>query len=91
MDDKVIDHLPEYPNQEVAENVTIHQLLTHSSGLMDFVSQEWREISKDQLKEIDDYLPLFVDKPLLFEPGTRASYSNSGFIVLGMIIEESTG
>lgn len=91
VDDKIVEYIPGYPNQEVANTVTIHQLLTHTSGLMDFVSQEWREISKDQLREIDDYLPLFVDKPLLFEPGTRSSYSNSGFIVLGMIIEEATG
>ena len=38
----------------------------------------------------DDYLPLFVDKPLLFEPGTNGSYSNAGYLVLGLIIEEIT-
>ncbi|MCK4975389.1 MAG: beta-lactamase family protein [Anaerolineales bacterium] len=91
VDDKIIEHIPGYPNQEVADLVTIHQLLTHTSGMMDFISQEWREISKDQIREIDDYLPFFVSKRLLFEPGTQSSYSNAGFIVLGMIIEQATG
>ena len=91
VDDKVIEHIPGYPNQEVAKNVTIHQLLTHTSGMGNFFTQEYRETSNDQFKAIDDYLPLFVDKPLQFEPGSRGSYSNAGYIVLGMIIEETTG
>jgi CubicO group peptidase (beta-lactamase class C family) len=92
VDDTVIQHLPEYPNQEVAENVTIHQLLTHTSGIGgEVLTQEWRESSKDQYKRLKDYLPLFVDKPMQFEPGTQNSYSNAGFIVLGLIIEAVTG
>jgi D-alanyl-D-alanine carboxypeptidase len=92
VDDKVIDHIPGYPNQEVAKKVTIHQLLTHTSGIGgNVLTQEYREASKDLYRELNDYLPLFVDKPLRFEPGTRGSYSNAGYIVLGMIIEETTG
>lgn len=91
VDDKIIEHIPGYPNQEVAEAVTIHQLLTHTSGMGDFFTQEYREASKDRYKELADYLPLFVDHHLHFEPGTRSSYSNAGFIVLGMIIEQTTG
>jgi len=91
VDDKVIEHIPEYPNQEVANIVTIHQLLTHTSGMGNVLTQEYREAAKDLFKELNDYLPLFVDKPLQFEPGTRGSYSNAGFLVLGMIIEETTG
>jgi len=91
VDDKVIEQLPEYPNPEVAENVTIHQLLTHTSGLGDIQTKEYRETSKDRYKALKDNLPLFVDKPLLFEPGTQGSYSNAGFIVLGLIIEGATG
>jgi CubicO group peptidase (beta-lactamase class C family) len=40
---------------------------------------------------LQDYLPLFADQPLLFEPGTKSQYSNGGFIVLGLIIEKVTG
>ena len=91
VDDQIIKHIPEYPNQEVANIVTIHQLLTHTSGMGNVLTQEYREASKDLYSELNDYLPLFVDKPLQFEPGTRFSYSNAGFIVLGMVIEETTG
>ena len=88
VEDRIIDLLPEYPNQEVAEAVTVHHLLTHTSGLGNILTQESREASNDLYKTLRDYLPLFVDKPLLFEPGTRAAYSNAGYIVLGLIIEE---
>ena len=91
VEDLVGEHLPEYPNQEVAVKVTIHQLLTHTSGMGDFISQEWLETSKDRYKTLEDHLPLFVDHPLLFEPGSRGSYSNAGFVLLGVIIEAVTG
>lgn len=45
----------------------------------------------DQIRSLADYALLFVDDPLLFEPGTQFGYSNSGFIVLGLIIQEVTG
>ena len=89
-DDKVGKYLPDYPNREVAEKVTIHQLLTHTSGL----GQYWEELFKSQwweIKTVQQYADLFADKPLEFEPGARFSYSNSGPIVLGMIIEKITG
>lgn len=92
VDDKVIEHIPGYPNQEVANKVTIHQLLTHTSGIGgNVLTQEYLEASKDLYRELNDYLPLFVDRPLRFEPGRRGSYSNAGYIVLGLIIEETTG
>jgi D-alanyl-D-alanine carboxypeptidase len=46
---------------------------------------------KDQLRTVEGYLPLFVDDPLQFEPGTQFAYSNEGYIVLGLIIEKVTG
>jgi CubicO group peptidase (beta-lactamase class C family) len=47
--------------------------------------------SKDRFREVEDYLPLFVGDQLLFEPGSQHSYSNAGFMVLGLIIERVTG
>jgi CubicO group peptidase (beta-lactamase class C family) len=44
-----------------------------------------------QIRSVADYLPLFIDTPLQNQPGSRFGYSNSGFIVLGLIIEEITG
>jgi CubicO group peptidase (beta-lactamase class C family) len=90
-EDKVGKVLPDYPNKAVAEKVTIHQLLTHTSGLGSFFNAKFREADKSRLREIKDFLPLFVDEPLAFEPGTRWQYSNSGFVLLGAIIEKASG
>ena len=46
---------------------------------------------RPKLRTLADYLPLFVDEPLLFEPGTSRSYSNAGYVVLGLIIEKVSG
>jgi CubicO group peptidase (beta-lactamase class C family)/C-terminal processing protease CtpA/Prc len=89
-DDKVGKFLPDYPNKDVREKVTIHQLLTHTSGLGSYWNKKFDE-SKASIKTVADYLALFADEPLLFEPGARFEYSNSGFIVLGAIIEKVSG
>ncbi len=91
VEDTIAEHLPDYPNQQIADRVTIHQLLTHTSGLGDFFNAEFYETPKDRLRELEAYLPLFVDDPLRFEPGAQFSYSNAGFIVLGLIVEQITG
>ena len=79
--------------------ITIGHLLTHTSGIPDyfdeekvadfdhfFVGRPWYE-----LKGPRDYLPVFPDEPMKFAPGTRFSYSNGGYILLGVVIEEVTG
>jgi CubicO group peptidase (beta-lactamase class C family) len=89
--DTVGRHLPDYPNQEVAEKVTIHHLLTHTSGLGSYFNREFVQSAKERFRSIDDFLPLMVNEPLLFEPGTQWSYSNSGFLLLGKLIEAISG
>ena len=91
LDAKVADVLPDYPNQQVAKAVTIHQLLTHTSGMGDWSESPRFPDLHEQIRAVEDYLPLFVDTPLEFEPGDRFRYSNSGYIVLGLIIEELVG
>jgi len=85
--DTIARHLPDFPNKAVAEKITIHQLLTHSSGLGDYLNSA----SLAQVKTLRDLLPLFVNQPLLFEPGEKVQYSNSGYVVLGLIIEKLSG
>jgi len=85
--DKLADVLPDYPNPTVAGKVTIHQLLTHTSGLGEVLKPEMRE-KKKKYAALRDYLPLFVNDPLQFEPGSKWSYSNAGYIVLGLVIEK---
>jgi len=89
--DKVGKHWVDYPNSEVAENVSIHHLLTHTSGLWSYFNQQFVTSAKEQFRQIKDYLPLFVNEPLAFEPGTRWQYSNSGFMLLGGLIERISG
>jgi len=80
-------------------DITIRHLLTHTSGIPDyydeetcgdseafFVSRPWYE-----LKGPRDYLAVFPDEPMKFPPGTGFSYSNGGYILLGVVIEELTG
>jgi CubicO group peptidase (beta-lactamase class C family) len=87
--DPIATYLPDYP-AEVAGKVTIHHLLTHTSGLGDFFGPRY-DAEKESLHTLEDYLPLFVDEPLQFAPGARHEYSNAGFIVLGLIIEAVSG
>ena len=87
-----IEHLlPNYPNKQVAKKITIEQLLSHSSGLGDYFNDEYQNASKLRYLEISDYLPLFVNEPLAFKPGTAYQYSNTGFMILGAIIEHVSG
>ena len=90
-DDTLGKHLPDYPNREAAEKVTIRQLLSMSSGIGDFFGPKFEATPKDKLRTINDFLPLFASAPLAFAPGARQQYSNGGYIVLGAIIEKVTG
>ncbi len=85
--DKVAKFLPEFPN---GDKITIHHLLSHTSGLGSFWNQKFEEKFKS-IRSIDDYMDLFIGESLLFQPGERFEYSNAGFIVLGKIIEVITG
>jgi CubicO group peptidase (beta-lactamase class C family) len=89
-EDTLDKHLPDYPNQEVAKHVTIHELLTHTSGLGDYFNPRYGK-SKDSLRTVSDYFPLFVNDPPEFTPGQKWRYSNAGYIVLGAIIEKESG
>lgn len=89
--DTIAKHLPDYPNKEVAAKITIQQLLTHTSGLGDVFTPEYARLNRMRLRKISDYLPIYADDPLLFEPGNGQRYSNYGYIVLGAIVEALSG
>lgn len=90
-DDKLGKYLPDYPNKDAAEKVTIRHLVTMKSGIGDFFGEKFMNAPKDKLRNNSDFIPLFADKPLAFEPGTSNAYSNGGYILLGAIIEKATG
>ena len=92
LDDTVGRHLKDFPNKAVAEKVTVRQLAMHTSGLGDIFDQ-FRDRIPDfaHMTELRDFLPLFADRPLEFEPGAQERYSNAGYIVLGLVIEAASG
>jgi CubicO group peptidase (beta-lactamase class C family) len=91
LSDTVGQHLPDYPNKNVKKKVTIEQLLEHRSGLGDYFTDEYFETPMGNLREIDDYIPIWGPLPLEYEPGEKEQYSNYGYTVLGAIIEKVSG
>jgi D-alanyl-D-alanine carboxypeptidase len=91
--DLVGKHLPDYPNQTVRERVTIHHLLTHTSGLGSFIDTGLRGDfleAREKLKSIAAVLDLFKNRPLPYPVG-ELNYSSDGYEVLGAIIEAVSG
>ena len=88
VDDPMTRYLPNYP-PDIGNRVTIHHLLTHTSGMGSFWNDAF-QARKATLRTVSDYLRLFVDEPLAFEPGARFGYSNAGYVVLGAIVEQVT-
>jgi len=88
--DSVAQHLPEFAPQ--LRDVSIEQLLTHTSGVPDYTRQ-WRFLLLDRGDEISlpDLLGRIKGKSLDFAPGTRFEYSNSNYVLLGAIIEKVSG
>src|SRR6185503_7422292 len=85
--DKVTKYLSGTPASW--EPITITHLLTHTSGIKDFINEPTVDLTKDL--EPQDVIRSLEKLPLNFEPGERYAYSNTGYHLLGMIIEKITG
>lgn len=87
----VTDYLPDYP-KATGDKITIHHLLTHTSGIPNYTSfpKFFETLSRDPVTP-EGFTKKFDSMPLDFEPGTKFSYSNSGYFLLGAIIEKVTG
>lgn len=77
-------------SQDAGNKVTIKNLLNHSSGFGDFLMNPAYEKNKDSYKELNELVKFIANEKLLFEPGTEKRYSNSGYVILGAIIEQIT-
>ena len=91
LDGKISDYLPEY-RKDIGDKVTVHQLLTHTSGIPSYTSQPgfFENVSRNPYK-VTDFVKNYASKDLEFEPGSKYSYNNSGYFLLGAIVEKVTG
>ena len=87
--DQVKTHIPDAPS--AWDGITIYHLLTHSSGIPNFTSMPDYPKLRPFASPVAKTLEAFRDKPLDFAPGEKMSYSNSGYLVLGHIIEKVAG
>jgi len=91
LDAKISDYLPDY-RKDIGQKVTIHQLLTHTSGIPSYTGQPgfFQNVSRNPYK-VDEFVKKYASGDLEFEPGSKYSYNNSGYFLLGAIIERVTG
>lgn len=88
--DKVSKYYPGYPH---GDSITIEYLLTHTSGIWDYTRDDDFRNNKqiNGSVQVEELIRFFKDKPLDFAPGTAWAYSNSGYYLLGYIIQQVTG
>ena len=91
LDGKVTDYLPDY-RKETGDRMTIHNLLSHTSGLPNYTALPgfFENVSRNPYT-VSDFVKKYASGDLEFEPGTKFNYSNSGYFLLGAIIEKVTG
>lgn len=93
-----IGKLLDFDLNKIDRNITIHQLLTHTSGIPDYFDEElmddyealWVDYPMYKIRSSFALLPLFIEKPMQYERGSEFKYNNAGYVILGLIIEKIT-
>jgi len=86
LNDSISKFLPDYPTQ--GHVITVEHLLTHTSGIKNYTDMpEWLSLWRKDFT-VEELITFFKDQPMDFAPDTRWAYSNSGYILLGAIIEK---
>jgi CubicO group peptidase (beta-lactamase class C family) len=89
LQDEITKFLPDYPTQ--GKRITIEHLLTHTSGIKSYTNlPEWLSMWRKDMT-VREIIDLSKDKPLEFAPGDRWNYNNSGYVLLGAVIEKVSG
>lgn len=91
VNDKITTYLPDYP-KATGDKITVHHLLTHTSGIPNYTNfpKFFENLSRDPYTP-EAFLKQFSELPLEFKPGSTFNYSNSGYFLLGVLIEKVTG
>ena len=91
LDMKITDYVPEYPKPQ-GDIITIHHLLSNTSGIPHYggIPSFFPRLSRQPYTS-DEYMELFWELELLFEPGSQYSYSSFGYFLLGVILERVSG
>jgi D-alanyl-D-alanine carboxypeptidase len=87
--DDIARHLPDFPTH--GQKITIEHLLTHTSGIYSYTRKHDFRNTQHLDASVSEMIATFRDEPLDFAPGTRWSYNNSGYYLLGAIIEKVSG
>ncbi|BDF94040.1 serine hydrolase domain-containing protein [Pseudoalteromonas sp. KAN5] len=89
LDAPLATYLPDY-RKDIANKITIRQILNHTSGLSNYTrAKTFKSDYSRNPYSVDEFIKLLCSDDLLFEPGTQFSYSNSGYFILGAVIEKS--
>jgi D-alanyl-D-alanine carboxypeptidase len=89
VDDDITKHLPDYPTQ--GRKITIEHLLVHTSGIKSYTGMPGYGAGMRADKTVQQMIDTFKNEPFDFEPGDRYQYNNSGYFLLGAIIEKVSG
>lgn len=89
LSDPITRYLQDYPTH--GQVITIEHLLTHSSGIRDYVGMPGFVENMTKDKSVNELIAGFKDEPIQFTPGSKFAYSNSGYVLLGAIIERVRG
>jgi CubicO group peptidase (beta-lactamase class C family) len=90
-DDPLAKFVPGFPTAAAAEKIRVKHLLTHTAGLGSYFNEEFMRSSRARYRTVDEMMQLAKGDSMAFEPGSRWSYSNTGMLVLGKVIEVASG
>ena len=90
-DDPLSKFLPDFPSKDAAKQIRIKHLLTHTAGLGSYFNEKFEQSSRARFRTVDQMMELAKGEKPQFEPGEKWAYSNTGFLVLGKVIEKVTG
>ena len=97
--DSRIGDLLDFDLHQIDQKITVGQLLNHTSGIPDYFDEStmseysdlWVDFPNYKIRKSKDLLPLFIEKPMMYPAGEKFQYNNSGYVILGLIIESVTG